>query len=104
LIQKIYDEGVELKDKTISKHVMTMLTAKIISDVNILSVKGIYNAATPTVFCASMDGLNRIHTLANTDNPCFKIETDAITDLNILEVVLLLKRNSRASQRSKILR
>jgi hypothetical protein len=27
---------------------MTMLTAKIISDVNILSVKGIYNAATPT--------------------------------------------------------
>jgi hypothetical protein len=63
---KKYDEGVELKDKTISKHVMTMLT-KIISDVNILSVKGIYNAATPTVFGASMDGLNRIHTalLAN---------------------------------------
>jgi hypothetical protein len=29
--------------------------------------------------------------LANTDNPCFKIETDAITDLNILEVVLALK-------------
>jgi hypothetical protein len=39
LIQQKYDEGVELKDKTISKHVMTMLTAKIISDVNILSVK-----------------------------------------------------------------
>jgi hypothetical protein len=54
-IQQKYDEGVELKDKTISKHVMTMLTAKIISDVNILSVKGIYNAATPTVFGASMD-------------------------------------------------
>jgi hypothetical protein len=34
LIQQKYDEGVELK--TISKHVMTMLTAKIISDVNIL--------------------------------------------------------------------
>jgi hypothetical protein len=43
LIQQKYDEGVELKDKTISKHVMTMLTAKIISDVNILSVKGIYS-------------------------------------------------------------
>jgi hypothetical protein len=107
LIQQKYDEGVELKDKTISKHVMTMLTAKIISDVNILS-KGIYNAATPTVFGASMDGLNRIHTalLANTDNPCFKIETDAITDLNILEVVLALKKEfqSSTSQRSKILR
>jgi hypothetical protein len=31
---------------------MTML-AKIISDVNILSVKGIYNAATPTVLCVN---------------------------------------------------
>jgi hypothetical protein len=51
-----------------------------------------------------MDGLNRIHTalLANTDNPCFKIETDAITDLNILEVVLALKRNSRAVQVSDL--
>jgi hypothetical protein len=89
-IQQKYDEGVELKDKTISKHVMTMLSAKIISDVNILSVKGVYNAGTPTVWLCSMDGLNKIHTalLANTENPCFKIETDAITDLNILDVVL----------------
>jgi hypothetical protein len=89
-IQQKYDEGVDLKDKTISKHVMTMLSAKIISDVNILSVKGVYNAATPTAWLASMDGLNKIHTnlLANTENPCFKIPTDAITDLNILDVVL----------------
>jgi hypothetical protein len=69
---------------------MTMLKAKIISDVNILSVKGIYNAATPTVFGASMDGLNKIHTLglANEDNPFYKIMTDAITDNNIGAVVL----------------
>jgi hypothetical protein len=97
LIQQKYDEGVELKDKTISKHVMT-ITAKIISDVNILSVKGIYNAATPTVLVRQW--MNRIHTalLANTDNPCFKIETDAITDLNILEVVLAFEKESRAVQ------
>jgi hypothetical protein len=103
-IQQKYDEGVELKDKTISKHVMTMLTAKIISDVNILSVKGIYNAATPTVFGASMDGLNRIHTalLANTDNPCFKIETDAITDLNILDVVLDFEKGIPEQYKSAI--
>lgn len=89
-IQQKYDEGVDLKDKTISKHVMTMLSAKIISDVNILSVKGVYNAGTPTAWLASMDGLNKIHTdlLANTVNPCFKIPTDAPTDLNILDVVL----------------
>lgn len=89
-IQQKYDEGVDLKDKSISKHVMTMLSKQIISDVNVLSVKGVFNAATPTVFGASMDGLNKIHTLllANTDNPCFKIPTDAIDDTNILDVVM----------------
>jgi hypothetical protein len=89
-IQQKYDEGVDIKDKTISKHVMTMLSAKIISDVNILSVKGIFDAATPAVFGASMDGLNIIHgkLLKNTINPCFKIPTDAIDDSNILDVVL----------------
>lgn len=89
-IQQKYDEGVELKDKEISRHVMTMLKSKIISDVNILATKGVYNAATPTVFGASMDGLNKIHTLllANTENPGFKIPTDAIDDTNIGAVVL----------------
>jgi hypothetical protein len=89
-IEQKYDEGVELKDKTISKHLMTMLTAKIISDVNILSVKGKFDAAKPTIFGFSMDGLNEIHPklLANTANPCFKIPTDAIDDTNILDVVL----------------
>jgi hypothetical protein len=68
---------------------IVMLTAKIISDVNILSVKE-FTTQQLLPFGASMDGLNRIHTalLANTDNPCFKIETDAITDLNILDVCL----------------
>jgi hypothetical protein len=89
-VEQKYDEGVELKDKTISKHLMTMLSAKIISDVNILSVKGVFNIATPTVFGASMNGLNKIHTdlVANTENPCFIIPTDAIDDTNILDVVL----------------
>lgn len=95
-IQQKYDEGVELKDKEISRHVMTMLKAKIISDVNILSVKGVFNPATPTAFGASMDGLNRIHTLmlANTENPCFKIPTDAIAGdgSNILETVLEIEK------------
>jgi len=93
-IEQKYDEGVEEKDKTISKHVMTMLKAKIISDVNILSVKGKYDATKPTVFGFSMDGLNEIHTklLANTVNPCFKIPTDAIDDTNILEVVLDIEK------------
>lgn len=103
-IQQKYDEGVDLKDKTISKHVMTMLSAKIISDVNILSVKGVFNAGTPTAWLASMDGLNQIHTalLANTVNPCFKIPTDAITSTNILDVVLAFEKGIPEQYRDSI--
>jgi hypothetical protein len=93
-IEQKYDEGVELKDKQISKHLMTMLTAKIISDVNILSVKGKFDATKPTIFGFSMDGLNEIHTklLANTINPCFKIPTDVPDQSNILDVMLDFER------------
>jgi hypothetical protein len=93
-IEQKYDEGVELKDKQISKHLMTMLTAKIISDVNILSVKGKFDVTKPTIFGFSMDGLNEIHTklLANTDNPCFKIPTDVPDQSNILDVMLAFER------------
>lgn len=93
-IEQKYDEGVELKDKTISKHLMSMLTEKIISDVNILSVKGKFDATKPTVFGFSMDGLNEIHNklLLNTVNPCFKIPTDAPDQNNILDVVLAFER------------
>lgn len=93
-IQQKYDEGVDLKDKSISKHVVTMLKSKIVSDVNILSITGVYNPATPTVFGASMDGLNQTLTslMANTDNPCFKIPTDAIDDTNIGAVLLEMEK------------
>lgn len=103
-IEQKYDEGVELKDKSISKHLMTMLTAKIISDVNILSVKGKFDATKPTVFGFSMDGLNEIHTklLANTVNPCFKIPTDAPDDTNILEVVMAFEKGIPEQYRDAI--
>lgn len=93
-IEQKYDEGVDLKDKEISKHVITVLKAKIISDVNILSIKGVFDAAQPTVFGKSMDGLNKIHTnlLANVVNPCYKIMTDAITNNNIGAVVLAFEK------------
>jgi hypothetical protein len=103
-IEQKYDEGVELKDKSISKHVMTMLAKKVISDVNLLSVTGVYDAAQPTVFGKSMDGLNEIHRklLLNTDNPCFVIPTDAIDDNNILDVVLDFEKSIPKQYKSLI--
>ncbi|WP_281991241.1 hypothetical protein [Aquimarina aggregata] len=93
-IEQKYDEGKELKDKSISQHIMkTMLSEKIISDVEFLSMNGIYDAAKafsdPPIFGHSMDGLNT--TLAknstNTDNPYFKIPIDVVTDNNIWDVL-----------------
>jgi hypothetical protein len=103
-IEQKYDEGVELKDKTISKHVMTMLMAKIISDVNILSVTGKFDATKPTVFGCSMDGLNEIHSkiLTNVVNPCFKIPTDAIDDTNILDVMLDIEKGIPEQMKNSI--
>lgn len=103
-IQQKYDEGVELKDKEISRHVMTVLKSKIVSDTNILSVKGVFDATKPTQFGFSMDGLNRIHSnlLINTDNPCFKIPTDAIDETNILDVVLQFEKGIPEQYRSMI--
>lgn len=103
-IEQKYDEGVELKDKSISKHVMTMLKAKVISDVNLLSITGVYDPLQPTVFGFSMDGLNSIHTklLANVENPCFKIPADAIDNTNILDVVLQFEKGIPKQYKSLI--
>jgi hypothetical protein len=83
---------------------MTMLQAKVISDVNLLSVTGVYDAAQPTVFGKSMDGLNEIHRklLLNTANPCFVIPTDAIDANNILDVVLDFERSIPKQYKSLI--
>ena len=97
-LESMYDEGKDLKDKSISRHTVNMLGEKLISDVNYLSVDGQYDeagiAATPQVFGSSMDGLNTITSkmLANTENPCFRIPIDAITDNNIVDMVTEFER------------
>lgn len=98
VIQAMYDEGKSLEQKSISKHAIDLLLKKIISDVNILSVEGVYNAAkigipTPE-FGYSMDGLNEIikKGLANSENPYFLIPLEALTTLNIVKVVTEYER------------
>ena len=93
-IEQKYDEGKELKDKAISQHVLqTMLPSKIISDVDILSMNGVFDAkkayGDSPVFGYSMDGLNTVikKNLSNTENPYYKIPIDSITDDNVLDVL-----------------
>ncbi|TSE03388.1 hypothetical protein [Aquimarina algiphila] len=93
-IEQKYDEGKELKDKSISQHIMkTMLSEKIISDVEFLSMSGINDPAQaladPPVFGFSMDGLNTTlaRNASNTENPYYKIPIDVITDINVRDVL-----------------
>ncbi len=98
VLETMYDEGKSLEQKSISKHAIDLLLKKIISDVNILSIHGTYDATKVGVdnpeFGYSMDGLNVIlqKGLANTDNPYFVIPGDAITENNILDVVTKYER------------
>lgn len=108
VIETMYDEGKSIKDKTISKHAIDLLLKKIISDVNILSVDGVYDATkigldTPE-FGFSMDGLNEIINkgLANTDNPYYLVPGDAVTEANIVDVVTSYEKNLPKHAKARI--
>lgn len=99
VLQDMYDEDKALKDKSISKLSIDLLLQKIIDDVNILSVSGVYNAAkigtNSPEFGFSMDGINEIikKLLLNAENPAFLIPGDAITQSNIVDIFTKYERN-----------
>lgn len=108
VLQEMYDETKSLKDKSISKLSIDLLLSKIIDDVNILSVQGVYNAAKVGLnspeFGFSMDGLNEIirKLLLNTENPAFLIPGDAITQSNIVDVFTKYERGLPELMKSKV--
>lgn len=103
-----YDEGKKLQDKTISKETYNMLLAKIMDDVDLLSVIGEYDASKVgidnPVFGASMDGLNVIleNLPLDTDNPAYLLPGDAITANNILAQVTAFEKNLPAKAKPKV--
>lgn len=108
VLESKYDENKGVKDKTISKEAIEHLLAKIIDDVQILSVDGKYNPAkigldTPE-FGFSMDGLNEINRKLrlNTENPAFIIPGDAVTQNNILAEFTRFERGLPEFQKNKI--
>lgn len=110
VLEELYDENKSLQDKSISKLAIDLLLKKVISDVNILSVTGKYDASkiglvTPE-FGYSMDGLNEIirKGLLDTTNPYFLIPGDAITSTNILDVVTAYERGLPVHAKDQIKR
>lgn len=80
---EMFDEGKKPQDKTVTKEVIKLVLAKIIDDLNYLSIKGKYDAtkvgANPPVFGTSMDGLDEVLLkTASSGNPFF-IPGDAVT-------------------------
>ena len=94
-----FDEGKKPGEKRISKEIFEMIMAKIISDLDWLSINGKYDAtktglATP-VFGFSMDGLNTTlpKILTNTTNPAYLIPGDAMTATNNVKVISDFEKN-----------
>lgn len=109
IYETMYEEATNpLQQKSISKLAIQMLRDKVIDDVNILSISGVYDASqagsTTPVFGTSMNGLNKIHEIiaADTDNPVFSIPGDAITTANILDQVTEYEKQLPTLMKPKI--
>lgn len=91
--EEMYQEDKKPNEMPISKFIMNMLTKKVISDLDLISITGKYDASqvgseTPE-FTKTMDGLNAVvdRAVADTDNPVFFIPVDASLSGNIVDRV-----------------
>ena len=103
---EMFDEGKKPQDKTVTKEVIKLVIAKIIDDLNWLSVHGVYDAtkvgANPPVFGVSMNGLNKVLLdLGTTGNPYF-VPGDAITTSNIVSVFTKYEKDLPSMAKPKI--
>lgn len=90
IFAEMFDEGKKPQDKKVAKEVLALVAAKIIDDLNVLSITGKYDAtkvgANPPVFGTSMDGLNEVLVKLKATGKPYLIPGDAVTDNNIVNV------------------
>lgn len=88
-LARMYEEGKELEDKTISKYILDQVGKKIISDLNILSLKGERDEDNNVkVFGKSLNGWSTVVKNARKDAkfPAFSIPLETITKVNVVDV------------------
>lgn len=87
-LARMYEEGKEVEDKSISKYIMNELGKKIISDLNVLSLKGKRDDnANVKEFGKSLNGWSTVIANArqSADFPVFSIPLQAITQVNVVD-------------------
>lgn len=102
----MFDEGKKPQDKSITKQIIDMVIAKIIDDLNFLSIDGEYDATKVGIdspeFGYSMDGLNvTLERIAAESQPYF-IPGNAITSQNILSEVTAFEKNLPSLAKPKV--
>ena len=81
--EAMYEEDKKPNEMPISKFIMGLITKKVISDLDLISITGKYDAtqvgSTTPDYTKTMDGLNEVvnRAVADTDNPVFHIPVDA---------------------------
>lgn len=99
VLESEYNETEKRENMSISKMAIDWLKAKIIDDVNWLSVNGVYDPASigadSPVFGTSMNGLNTVvdKMILDTVNPVFTIPGNAITSNNALSEITTFERS-----------
>ncbi len=101
-----FDEGKKPQDKSITKDIMDMVIAKIIDDLDYLSVNGEYDATKVGLdvpqFGFSMDGLNEvISDIVATSQPYY-IPGSAITANNILAEITAFEKDLPSMAKPKV--
>lgn len=92
-VEDLYHEDKKPNEMPISKYIMDMLGSKVISDLDLISIIGEYDASqigsSSPDFTKTMDGLNKVvdRAVADTQNPVFFIPVDASLSANIVDRV-----------------
>lgn len=100
-----YEEDKKPTDKEIAKKITEWILIQVQEDVEILSQIGEFDAAKAHgAFGYSMNGLQQVYynALADVTNPTFKIPVDAITDDNIIDVILAFEKGLPTRLKKKI--
>ena len=101
----LYTEGKSKQEHPISKEIMDDLIAKIVDDLQLLSITGVQDDATADgEFGNSLNGISTqvAAAVANTTHPAFRIPLNAITAVNILDEIKSFEKQLPAKMRRKI--